>query len=191
MRKIPTKYENPFDNILLQIADDMQHYFYEANFTPNHITTISIILCIISVYCLYNKMYCLAALLFISSYFFDCLDGNYARTYDMVTVIGDYYDHVGNLLKFVLLFYTFYVINPSKTADIIPIALLLCFLTGIHLSCQELYYNKKHQSSTLNILNILCPANINNNTDYLEITRFFGAGTLMLYLTLNIMSFHD
>ena len=33
-------------------------------------------------------------------YFFDCMDGHFARKYNMVTEFGDMYDYITDLSKF-------------------------------------------------------------------------------------------
>ena len=42
-RKIPNIYENPFDIFLINICEMMNPYFKKLNFTPNGITTLSLI----------------------------------------------------------------------------------------------------------------------------------------------------
>ncbi len=39
MRKIPTEFENPFDNYILDMADYTVPYFYKADLIPNTLTT--------------------------------------------------------------------------------------------------------------------------------------------------------
>ena len=39
--------------------------------------------------CYYNEYYILSSLNLFLFYFWDCMDGNYARTYNMVTKFGD------------------------------------------------------------------------------------------------------
>jgi phosphatidylglycerophosphate synthase len=181
MRKIPKKYENPVDNILISIVDKIQPTFYKIGFTPNMITTLSLLICGISIYYFYEKQYVKSALFFGIAYFFDCMDGHYARTYNMVTDFGDYYDHVGDILKHALLFYAMYEVNKGKLLELTPIIVIGTILTFIHLSCQELYYNKE-ESSTLGLLSYICPANKNNVEEYMEITRYFGSGLYTLLM---------
>jgi phosphatidylglycerophosphate synthase len=99
MRKIPSEYENPFDNYIINFADYTLPYVYNGGFEPNTITSLSCISCIIVIILLFQAKYYLAAFFLIVSYFFDCLDGHLARSYNMVTVFGDYYDHISDSIK--------------------------------------------------------------------------------------------
>ncbi len=181
MRKIPETFENPFDNILISMADKMNPYFHSASLTPNDLTTISLVLSIMAVYFLIKGCYQHAIILFLVSYFFDCCDGHYARSYNMETKFGDYYDHYGDIIKHLLLFFALYKMNPVKFKKIIPYGLFVIFLALVHLGCQEVYYGK-YSSNTLNTLKYFCPANKDNVESYLKITRFFGCGTSYLFM---------
>lgn len=43
MRKIPEDLENPIDSVLIAIVHIIQPYFYELGFTPNILTTFSLL----------------------------------------------------------------------------------------------------------------------------------------------------
>ena len=53
-RKIPAEYDNPIDNIILDNVEKLNPIFKEFNFTPNMITTLSLIVGLIALY-LYKK----------------------------------------------------------------------------------------------------------------------------------------
>jgi phosphatidylglycerophosphate synthase len=99
MRKIPAEYENPLDDVLLNICDSVAPTFHSYGFTPNIITTISNISVIIVIILLLEAKYLWAAIFVLIAYFFDCLDGHIARKYDQVTIFGDYYDHISDISK--------------------------------------------------------------------------------------------
>ena len=42
--------------------------------------------------------YIISAILYLTRYIFDCIDGFYARKYNMTTVFGDWYDHISDIL---------------------------------------------------------------------------------------------
>lgn len=44
---------------------------------------------------IYVEKYKIGTILYYIGYFFDCMDGNYARTYKMTSDFGDKYDHIG------------------------------------------------------------------------------------------------
>ena len=54
-RKINTYHENPIDNILIEICNNVNKYFFKLNFTPNMITTLSLIVSLYSSHSIYNK----------------------------------------------------------------------------------------------------------------------------------------
>jgi phosphatidylglycerophosphate synthase len=187
MRKLPTEYENPFDNYILDITNEAAPYFHNMGFTPNSITTLSNITCILVVILLFQSKFYWAAFLLIVSYFFDCLDGHVARSYNSITVFGDYYDHISDVTKVVAVLISLYFINSTKFMHVLPVIIAVIVLMFAHLGCQELYY-KSNESESLNFTKYLCPVP-NNYTesqliDTIKTTRLFGCGTT--YATLAI-----
>lgn len=184
MRKIPSNLENPLDDLLLDLSDKVSPTFYNLGFTPNWITTLSNITTILVIILLLKAQYIWAAFFVLVAYFFDCLDGHFARKYKMVSEFGDYYDHVSDLLKFTALIYTLYKINSDKFYRILPFIIIAGILTFVHCGCQELYYNSD-ESKTLDFSRYTCPANKDDKNDIqnkIKITRFFGFGTFNLVL---------
>ena len=190
MRKIPSEYENPFDNYIINFADYTVPYIYKGGFDPNTITSLSSITCIIVIILLFQANYYLAAFFLIVSYFFDCLDGHLARSYNMVTVFGDYYDHISDSLKIFFVLLTLYYINSKKFFTIFPIFVLIAIMMLVHFGCQELYYNTS-ESQTLSFTKEMCPIKDKNNitqiTDALRSTKYFGCGTLYASLFISII----
>lgn len=182
VRKLQKKHENPIDNIIYIIVEKLDPILYKLNLTPNIITTFSLITGILSAYYLYNKNY-LCIPLYIISYILDCSDGYFARKYNMVTVIGDYFDHISDISTVLLVMYILCVKFKNKYYNILQIFILLLIITIIavfyHMSLQELIYNK-NESSTLNILNNYFDLNIYN----IIYSRYFGSGTFNLLLVI-------
>ena len=176
--KIDFEYENPLDAFLIKINQLLNPLWYSLNFTPNTLTTISLLLGCLGIYFVYQKKYILGALIYMLAYFFDCADGNYARTYNMQTKFGDYYDHICDLFKVVLLFY--YIYNTKEISRRNKIVFLIMFgligiMNGIHMGCQQKIYDEKQ--SVLNLFKKFC-----YNTKIISITRYFGIGTLQLFM---------
>ena len=113
MRKIPSEIENPFDNYIYIFVEFLAPYAYKLGFSPNMITTLSVIFSVASIYYLYIHSFITSIFLYIISYLFDCLDGYVARKYNMVTKFGDLYDHISDVLTFSLYNITLYLINPK------------------------------------------------------------------------------
>ncbi len=183
-RKLPLHLECPIDNFIYKMVEPASRIFKKLNFTPNYITTISAIFGIISIYFLYNHNIPIFILFYLLSYFFDCVDGYYARKYNQVTVFGDYYDHIKdisiNLIVFVILFYQMYQTKSKISCGLFIVIILLAFT---HMGCQECYF-KSNSSPSLGILNKLCPGCKYTSSNSLKYTRHFGFGTLMLFVSI-------
>jgi phosphatidylglycerophosphate synthase len=196
MRKIEKVYENPIDDILITISENTQDIFHNIGFNPNGITTLSLLFGIMATKQILNKNFKYAGILFLLAYFFDCMDGNMARTYNEVSVFGDYYDHFSDFIKIILVLWALYIVDANKLKKIFPIIVILFILSFVHLGCQELYYNNNSNtsgetSSTLSILNYICIANKDNVTEYMKYTKYIGSGTPNLFLVLIIMFFNE
>jgi phosphatidylglycerophosphate synthase len=188
MRKIPSNLENPIDDILLKIIDKIQPGVYKLGFTPNILTTFSLLFWVGGLYFFVNSgvyytYYTVILMAF--SYFFDCFDGHFARTYDMVTKFGDYYDHISDISKILLLIYFILVKYTAQSLIVLPIIVISMILSFMHLSCQELYYGLP--TDTLNFLNIFCVANKDNVKSVMNITKHFGCGTMYFIIILCVI----
>lgn len=190
MRKIPYLYDNPLDNFLINLSDQVSPYAYKIGLNPNMVTTLSNLACIITIILLLQAKYYMAAFFLLISYFFDCLDGHMARKYNMMSVFGDYYDHISDLIKTIAVLYTLYYINPEKFFKIIPIILLLGILMCIHMGCQESLYDSD-ESESLKLTKQLCLVSDNKNKDMVKntllSTRYFGCGTSTLSMMIFII----
>ena len=186
-RKIKREYENPIDNLIIDTTGALNPIFYTLNFTPNILTTISLILGLLSSLFIYNKYYSSGGILFFISYMFDCYDGNYARTYNMTSDFGDLYDHIGDVIKFSVFIYVFLKIKHislKRIKRILIILLLLGFLMLWHLGCQELNYkiNRNSNKSVLNKFEVLC-----YKKEHIKYSRYFGCGTFALLVSIYII----
>jgi len=153
-KKIPPHLDGYLDNYILNIVKYINPYFKTLNFTPNNITTLSLISGVMSILFLYKNDHYFSVLALLVSYFFDCQDGNYARQYNMVTKNGDIYDHVKDLIVFLVLIYVLLnkIDDPLiKYSYIFIIILFLIFLSH-YSSCTEKYMNKEERSFTLGII---------------------------------------
>lgn len=180
-RKIPNTMENPIDNILINISNYLNPYLKKLNFTPNIITTISLVVTLIGIYYIYKGKYKIGSILYFIGYFFDCMDGNYARMYNMVTSFGDLYDHISDTIKYViLLIVIFNLKNIKKKTKLISLSIIIIsiFISFVHFGCQQDNYK---DNSILDRLKVLCP-----NRRAIHYTRYLGCGTSVLITTLII-----
>ncbi len=192
MRKLPTEYENPFDNYLLDVCDITIPQFYKMGMVPNTVTTLSNITCILVIILLLNAKYYWAAFFLVLSYFFDCADGHMARTYKLTSVFGDYYDHVSDVTKVTLVLITLFYINPQKFNQILPVLIVIFVGVAIHMGCQELVY-RSTESGSLAPLKNLCPVEPEDETmlkKVIKSTRFFGCGTVYATLALCVIYYN-
>ena len=189
-RKFPQEFDNPIDNIIIDVGTKFFPFLKKMNFTANHLTTMSLILGLLSVFALYKKSFIVSSLLYFGSYCYDVLDGNYARKYKMVSQFGDYYDHIKDLIVNLLLFVVFIKYNTVKPKYlyILCIITIILFITmNLHLGCQEIYVSKNspnNKSLYLNFLTKLCNENIIKNTHLL---RYFGCGTFATWISIIIL----
>lgn len=186
--KLPYYYDDPFDIFLKKICDILNPYFLKIGFTPNIITTISFLFGLLTCFLYYKNLYILASISFLISYYFDVMDGYFARIYDMRSKFGSYYDITTDFIVFITLFYLFVInkkINKFKYINIKILFLIILFIIiiiqGYHISCQEKYTentNKINVSEGLSLVKIYqC-----NNINMMKYTRYFGTGISALLL---------
>ena len=181
--KLPTKYEDPIDLFILTYTSKLNPIFKSFGFTANGITTISFLFGLLACYLFYTKKYIFSAISYIISYFFDVMDGNYARTYNMMSEFGAKYDVVTDQIVVFLLFSlgVFFTKTKPKFFYFKPLAIIgtIVYYTLIwyYLSCQDTYYNEhKENKSTNNTLSHTYEG-ICINTNHLSIIKYFGTGS--------------
>ena len=192
MKKLPLKYENPFDNMIYIFVEEITPYLYKAKLTPNMITTGANILSIIGLINLWNRKYFEASIYFGVSYVLDCVDGYMARKYNMVSKFGDYYDHISDASKFLLFIISLILLKPKTFLKVLPIVVFFFIGLNLQLYYQEYYYNKKEASPSLNLISTLVPKFIKPNNKkqskkFMRAARYFGCGTFNLVIVLIIM----
>jgi phosphatidylglycerophosphate synthase len=193
MKKLPLHLENPVDNSIYYIIEKIEKTVYSVGLTPNMLTTIGNIFTIIFVYLFLKKKYVLASFAFFMSYFFDCLDGYIARSYNMVTIFGDYYDHISDFTK--LLITSYLLISRVKmnmnSLILLLITLIMLTFTLFFFNNQEIYYGNPESSPTLSFLTSFKRSNKTKSEaiQSLKFYRFFGCGTITLYSSIIIGAF--
>ena len=184
MKKIEDKYDNIFDITCYNIAGFLSPLFNYLYFTPNMITYLNIITSVISIYYLYNLNYNLAALFLVITYILDCCDGYYARKYKKETYFGDLLDHYTDYILYIALYYLLITKVPFENKPLfVCILIILTILALIHMGCME-HYNKANEevNTQLSKLKKIC-----FKKEYIHMSKYFGAGTLYLYIILCLL----
>ena len=193
MKKLPLHLENPVDNSIYYIIEKIEKQVYLIGLTPNMLTTIGNIFTIIFVYLFLNKKYILASFAFFMSYFFDCLDVYIARSYNMVSIFGDFYDHISDFTKLVVTAYLLISrVKMNKNSLILSlITVIISFFTLLFFCNQEIYYGIPESSPTLSLLTCFERSNKTKSEaiESLKYYRFFGCGTITLYCAIIIGAF--
>ena len=187
-RKLPRHYDDPIDSILVDFVEILNPYFKSMNFTPNGITTLSAIFGLAAVYVYTKHKYVTCAVLWTIGYFFDCMDGNYARTYSMSSKYGDIYDHVSDAIVNVSLLVAV-IMNRNITTlfKLLGISSLLLFfvIMTFYFACQEQYLGKHRAhltSDTIGMVPTKCTSVKN-----LSWLRFFGSGMFNLCVVILLL----
>lgn len=175
--KYEHKTQSHVDQLCYKIAEYALPIMRRLNFTPNIITMIGFLFKLTSIYLLLKTdRVVLAAILFFIGYIFDCLDGAYARQYDMVTDLGDYLDHGCDIISAILLIIVVYIKFGFEYTLVI---LLLFVLATYHISCQEATIEDNNKSNTITDL---CA-----DTRHAERYRFIGCGNMMFLITIALI----
>jgi phosphatidylglycerophosphate synthase len=127
----------------------------------------------------------LGGILFFFGYFLDCLDGNFARSNNMVTDFGDYYDHISDSVKHIALIAVILMLKINiKTKALFLFSLLIfCILGSVQLDCQE----KNSVAQKSDTLSFLC-GGMCSKKNYIYKSRYFGSGTASLMICLFIIN---
>jgi phosphatidylglycerophosphate synthase len=181
--KVPDKYENFFDLLILNFIDTHIDKYKQLNFTPNKLTFMAFITGLITVYLIYKKQYKMAAFMFLLSYYYDIVDGKFARKYNMVTKLGDYLDHASDYIKTFLLFGILYYDNPKKFKRLIPLFLLFLSFVFFGALIQETLFNKDKSIMSI-IVDFKFAKNFAINN--ISLLKYIGFGTGNLIMALII-----
>ena len=176
MRLLPKHLECPIDNLLIDWAHKVAPFFYQTGHTANLITLEGTL---ISFYAL--KLLALGrlpefAFWYVLGYFFDCLDGHFARRYNMTSKFGEWFEHIRDIVVAVGYFYVL-LNNYEVNAAVIALFLVAGFGLLCHMGNQQRY--NRSNGAFLDPLQHLTP-----HVSGIETTRWFGCGTFNLIMIL-------
>ncbi len=195
-RKLPPSMENPVDHYIISFAEWTNPFFYNMRLTPNILTMISFVIGIGAAFAIYYQHYILGGLLFFVSYIFDCMDGNYARKYGMVTSFGDWFDHITDIVVYSAI--CIIIILDTRIPIFWKTWIVFCSIVSfgfvlVVVGCQERFYHNGTQhavgSSSLQATHSMCP-NPTDPAKSLHVWRWFGFGTQVVIFVANIIALH-
>ncbi len=177
MRKVPSELENPIDDLVISIANVVCPFFHKTGHTANMITLYSIIFKILSLRALYESKFRIFALTWMAAYFFDCLDGHFARKYGMVSGLGDALDHVSDMVHFGVA--VILLLQKKPPSHLLLLLFTISTLSLKNFGCQQRMYKANNPEEMVEFLD-------KNQTscsrmEDIKWTRFFGSGTLQLF----------
>jgi hypothetical protein len=108
----------------------------------------------------------------------------------METIFGDYYDHISDLSKSILMLIVF-ILHPIslQVKYVVIITSIIVFsLSLVHLGCQESIYNpdEYNRYDSLSSLKFLC-GDKEKRSQRIKYSRYFGVGTYMLTISVVII----
>ena len=188
MRKLSANQENPIDNMIYKIVEPIAPFVYKKlGMTANMITACVYILGILCIYCIYIHQFAIASVLYFICHIGDCLDGYVARKYNHVSTFGDYFDHIGDILRNTLVCLSLYLINSNLFYTFLPYIIVMLFATKMHMLCQEFVYKKFDSYIILIVQNIFYFINHSNCHQYIQYTKYVGSGTYMVVICLILL----
>jgi phosphatidylglycerophosphate synthase len=187
--KLPYKLDNPYDNLMNYFGEKSLHILKYLNFTPNTLTLIGGIFMIFSIIFILKYKFLYASLLYAIAYWFDCVDGQYARYYGVTSKSGEKLDHFVDAVRNILTCISIYIINIPTLKKLIFFVFYVIFtLTNVYVSnCIQNYYyfntktdDKYHMKDKMTF----CKHEPNQQLKYV---RFFGSGTKILFIILFLL----
>jgi phosphatidylglycerophosphate synthase len=190
VNKLSDDNECPIDVRIYNFINTHLHIYYNLGFTPNSVTTFSILFGLFSAQQIVAGHFESAALLLLIAYYLDCVDGKLARKYNMITKFGDLYDHAGDLLKIIVSLSALFLSNTKKTTNkqwiYIGVFTVLAIVQCIHLGYQECIYNKQEESTILSMWRKIVESD-KTPEKTIHYTKYFGCGTWYLCFALLII----
>ena len=157
------------------------------NATPNTLTTLGLISSGLCIYFLYKKKVVLSIIFLLLRIYFDYADGLLARKYNQVSTIGDYYDHIVDILFSIGIFLVIALSKyPKKSKKLkywlICILIIFFILFSMQMGCIEHEYNDNKDTSISNLRHI-CPVNL------IDILKAFDNGTFYIIIIIVFIVF--
>lgn len=195
--KIPLEYEDIIDNKFYKWSDKLSPLFKEYNFTPNKITTLGLLSTLVMIYLIFKGHCQLAAIFYIVAYFFDCMDGCFARKYKMTSKYGDYYEHIVDWIRNIaLVLMIVYSCKCNNRITPIVVLITLFVIANIKQAYQDKYYKLKtgrNETESLDFLQKIVspPDDLEEIEDRFKKLKYAGWGVFTITAAFFLFSCDD
>lgn len=163
------------DNFINRYAcEPLAPLFHATGHTANSISVYGTLFTFAAIWYLWKDDMLRFSIYFWVAYVLDCLDGFYARRYNMVTSFGDIFEHVRDVTSLIIMM-VICCINYTVTKPIIYLTMVSSLLTGIHVGCVQKHFINHDYTESLDFLKGLCIEHI---------STYFGTGLYMATLHL-------
>ena len=188
MRVLPLEYKNPLYGAVIKLSEYLSPVFRKYKMSPNGITTLSLVFGLISLWCLHQQTASGVfwfGIWYLVQYFFDCMDGYYARRYKMTSELGDWYDHLKDTFLYLAICYVLVkqyglLTSPISICLIIGLGLLQYWYNG----CLGIYRGDSNESKRFSIMTAArrwcthsSESTVKKRLSYL---RWFGSSTCVI-----------
>ena len=188
-RKIHPDFENPIDDVLIRFAGYISPALKATGHTPNVLTVYSMLFGLGSIWALWHGKKVAFAALYFASYFFDCVDGDFARRYNMVTRLGDALDHISDIILYLGVSVVMWLKYEWPTYMLVPWAISMTLLLS-HAGCQQKAYKlikpRDDPPESLDLTQHMC-LQPDDPHAAMRLTRWFGFGTAQLLFVLIVL----
>jgi len=187
--KIPSNLDNPFDSLMMYLGHNSLPMLKYLNFTPNALTLTGGMFMIFSISFILTYRFTHAALFYAIAYWFDCVDGQYARHYGLTSKGGEKLDHFVDAVRNILTCISIYIIKITTFKKIV-FAMFYAFFTltnAYATNCTQNYYfmnSKTNDKYHMKDQMTFCKHQPGQQLKYV---RFFGSGTKILFIIIFLL----
>ena len=193
MSKLPRELESPIDRYVLELCDTLLPIFHNIHFTPNGLTSLSLVTGLMAVNFIFRNNYLLGIICIWVSYLFDCMDGMFARKYNMVSKFGDYYDHIKDIAVGIMLFFVILSkFGKHGKLNILLLSLIVAGVNMVYICNYERYYvllTGKRETGSLDFLSKTCVQHkkLDNIRKELHAYRYIGFSFSYVMMTIILL----
>ena len=186
-KKIPAELDCPFDDWMVDISSPFFDTWGQLGITANYLTIIGGIIQLIACFFLAKRYGLLAGFLWLFGYYFDAIDGCYARYHHLASAYGDILDHGKDWLCTIILFIVIIKYYKWRTFDTIFWALLV-IMVGLFTGAQEQYIHTMKNSDISLMLKpvfwVFDLLNLDPVTQLKTWLRWFGPGNINIAVSI-------